>query len=53
MASKRNLQSTKPTFNSLEEQLQFDAKPISYSPENGKVVGKHQGAVLPLVSEKG
>ena len=34
----------KPTFNSLEEQLQFDAKPISYSPENGKVVGKHQGA---------
>jgi len=34
----------KPTFNSLEEQLQFDAKPIFYSPENGKVVGKHQGA---------
>jgi len=34
----------KPTFKSLEEQLQFDSKPISYSPENGKVVGKHQGA---------
>lgn len=34
----------KPTFNSVEEQLQFDAKPISYLPENGKVVGKHQGA---------
>lgn len=34
----------KPTFNSLEEQLQSEAKPISYSPENGKVVGKHQGA---------
>jgi tRNA-specific 2-thiouridylase len=34
----------KPTFNSLEEKLQFDAKPISYLPENGKVVGKHQGA---------
>ena len=32
------------TFNSVEEQLQFDSKPISYSPENGKVVGKHQGA---------
>ena len=34
----------KPTFNSLEGQLQSEAKPISYSPENGKVVGKHQGA---------
>lgn len=33
-----------PTFNSLEEQLAFDSKGISYSPENGKVVGKHQGA---------
>lgn len=32
------------TFNTVEEQLQFDSKPISYSPENGKVVGKHQGA---------
>lgn len=32
------------TFNSLEEKLQFEAKPIFYSPENGKVVGKHQGA---------
>ncbi len=34
----------KPTFNSLEEKLQFDAKPIAYLPENGKTVGKHQGA---------
>lgn len=34
----------KPIFNSLEEQLQFEATPISYLPENGKVVGKHQGA---------
>ena len=31
-------------FKTVEEQLQFDAKPISYLPENGKVVGKHQGA---------
>lgn len=33
-----------PTFNSLEEQLAFESKGISYLPENGKVVGKHQGA---------
>ncbi|MDN3676538.1 tRNA 2-thiouridine(34) synthase MnmA [Flavobacterium paronense] len=33
-----------PIFNSLEEQLAFESKGISYSPENGKVVGKHQGA---------
>lgn len=34
----------KPTFDTLEQKLQFESKPISYSPENGKVVGKHQGA---------
>ena len=34
----------KPKFNSLEEQLIFESTSISYSPENGKVVGKHQGA---------
>jgi tRNA-specific 2-thiouridylase len=33
-----------PTFNSLEEQLAFEAGGISYTPEHGKVVGKHQGA---------
>jgi tRNA-specific 2-thiouridylase len=33
-----------PEFKSFEEQLAFEAKGISYSPENGKVVGKHQGA---------
>jgi tRNA-specific 2-thiouridylase len=33
-----------PTFNSLEDQLAFEAKGISYTSENGKVVGKHQGA---------
>ena len=34
----------KPKFNSLEEQLFFESTSISYSPENGKIVGKHQGA---------
>ena len=33
-----------PNFNSIEEKLIFEATRISYSPENGKVVGKHQGA---------
>ena len=33
-----------PEFNSLEEQLAFEAKGIFYSPELGKIVGKHQGA---------
>ena len=31
-------------FDSLEEKLAFEANGISYLPENGKVVGKHQGA---------
>lgn len=34
----------KPTFDSIEEQLNFDAKPFHYSSSMGKVVGKHQGA---------
>lgn len=34
----------KPLFNSLEEELIYDSKPIQYSPEMGKTVGKHQGA---------
>ncbi len=34
----------KPTFESREEQLNFDARPIKYSQSMGKVVGKHQGA---------
>ena len=33
-----------PVFNSLEEQLGFEAQGISYNNEGGKVVGKHQGA---------
>ncbi|WP_276979710.1 tRNA 2-thiouridine(34) synthase MnmA [Flavobacterium filum] len=34
----------KPTFDYLEEQLQFDAQSLSYLPTIGKIVGKHQGA---------
>ncbi|WP_439553450.1 tRNA 2-thiouridine(34) synthase MnmA [Flavobacterium macrobrachii] len=33
-----------PLFDSLEEKLAFEANGISYLPENGKVVGKHQGS---------
>lgn len=34
----------KPDFNSEEEALAFEASAIGYTPEMGKVVGKHQGA---------
>lgn len=34
----------KPTFASLETQLDFEAKPVQYLPTMGKKVGKHQGA---------
>ena len=34
----------KQTTLSVEEALAFDAKKIDYTPEMGKVVGKHQGA---------
>lgn len=34
----------KPESLSVEESLIFDAKKIDYTPEMGKVVGKHQGA---------
>jgi tRNA-specific 2-thiouridylase len=34
----------KPTFDSLEEQLNFDSQPYHYLPTMGKIVGKHQGA---------
>lgn len=33
-----------PEFSSDEEALAFEASPIGYAPEMGKVVGKHQGA---------
>lgn len=33
-----------PTFDSLEEQLIFESTSIKYVPEDGKIVGKHQGA---------
>ena len=36
--------SEKPSSLSVEEALAFDAKKINYTPEMGKVVGKHQGA---------
>ncbi len=34
----------KPVFNTLEEELMYLSTPIHYTPEAGKVVGKHQGA---------
>lgn len=34
----------KPQFSSLEELLAFESANIVYSPEMGKMVGKHQGA---------
>lgn len=34
----------KPKFASVKEQLAFEAKNISYKPEMGKMVGRHQGA---------
>jgi tRNA-specific 2-thiouridylase len=34
----------KPTFTSVEEQLVYEATSIVYTPDMGKVVGKHQGA---------
>jgi tRNA-specific 2-thiouridylase len=34
----------KPNYNSLEEKLVSDSTSIAYTPEMGKVVGKHQGA---------
>jgi tRNA-specific 2-thiouridylase len=36
--------SEKPQSNSLEEALSLEAAAINYTPEMGKVVGKHQGA---------
>jgi tRNA-specific 2-thiouridylase len=33
-----------PKFNTLEEQLIWESTPIEYSAQDGKVVGRHQGA---------
>jgi tRNA-specific 2-thiouridylase len=33
-----------PTFQSFEEQLQYESTSIEYNSQSGKVVGKHQGA---------
>ena len=44
----------KPTFESIEDQLNFDAQPFKYSPIMGKIVGKHQVLIISLsVNEKG
>jgi tRNA-uridine 2-sulfurtransferase len=34
----------RPAFSCIEEELVYESKGISYTSENGKVVGKHQGA---------
>ena len=34
----------KPTFESVEEQLNFESQPFKYLVSMGKIVGKHQGA---------
>ncbi len=33
-----------PNFSNLEEELQYKSTPIQYTPTDGMVVGKHQGA---------
>ena len=33
-----------PTFESVEDQLAFEAEPLQYHSKMGKVVGKHQGS---------
>lgn len=43
-ASQRIYLDTKLQADSLQQQLAQDAAPIRYTPEMGKVVGKHQGA---------
>ncbi|WP_395064511.1 tRNA 2-thiouridine(34) synthase MnmA [Flavobacterium sp.] len=43
-ASNEVYNKVKPTFNSLEEELIYEATSIEYNPTMGKVVGKHQGA---------
>lgn len=43
-ANVANYSEAAPEFNSVKEQLAYEAKNIDYKPEMGKVVGKHQGA---------
>lgn len=45
-------QSQIPNFNSLEEQLIFESQKISYTPEMGKIVGKHQGAHFYTIGQR-
>ena len=37
-------QKENPIFTSMEEELVYQSKSIDYTPEMGKIVGKHQGA---------
>lgn len=45
-------QSQIPNFNSLEEQLIFESQKINYTPEMGKIVGKHQGAHFYTIGQR-
>jgi len=45
-------QSEIPNFNSLEEQLIFESQKINYTPEMGKIVGKHQGAHFYTIGQR-
>lgn len=33
-----------PRFDNLEDLLAYEARPLAYTPEEGKVIGRHQGA---------
>lgn len=43
-ASEEIYQTETPSFSNKIEELEFLAKKYQYDPENGKIVGKHQGA---------
>lgn len=43
-AAQEAYNTAEPVFDSVKDQLAFEAKNIDYKPEMGKVVGKHQGA---------
>ena len=45
-------QSEIPNFDSLEEQLIFESQKINYTPEMGKIVGKHQGAHFYTIGQR-
>ena len=43
-AQQETFKADRPEFASVKDQLAYEAKNIAYSPEMGKIVGKHQGA---------